>query len=117
MQTISAEAPTSWQATTMLRLLVRNHPGVMSHICGLFARRAFNVEAILCLPTGDGSHSVVLLAVNEEQRLEQVIRQIAKLEDVVDIQDAPEAAQLFAAANTWLMGEAWGPGALGPEQW
>ena len=25
-------------------------PGVMTHICGLFARRAFNVDGILCLP-------------------------------------------------------------------
>ena len=89
-------------AGTTLRLVVRNHPGVMSHICGLFARRAFNVEAILCLPTGDGSRSVVLLAVNEEQRLEQVMRQIAKLEDVVEIHHAPDAEQVFAAAYTWL---------------
>lgn len=33
-----------------LELIVRNHPGVMTHICGLFARRAFNVDGILCLP-------------------------------------------------------------------
>ncbi|MCG3147073.1 MAG: hypothetical protein PCFJNLEI_00510 [Verrucomicrobiae bacterium] len=35
-----------------LELTVQNHPGVMSHVCGLFARRAFNVEGILCLPVG-----------------------------------------------------------------
>ena len=29
-----------------LELIVRNHPGVMTHICGLFARRAFNVDGI-----------------------------------------------------------------------
>jgi len=92
----------TWQTATVLRLLVRNHAGVMSHVCGLFARRAFNVEAILCLPAGNGARSVVLLAVNEEERLEQVIRQIAKLEDVVEVDRAPEAAQVFAAANTWL---------------
>ncbi|MDF3008108.1 MAG: ilvN [Enterobacter kobei] len=28
----------------ILELTVRNHPGVMTHVCGLFARRAFNVE-------------------------------------------------------------------------
>ena len=32
----------------ILELTVRNHPGVMTHVCGLFARRAFNVEGILC---------------------------------------------------------------------
>ena len=31
----------------ILELAVRNHPGVISHVCGLFARRAFNVEGIL----------------------------------------------------------------------
>ncbi len=34
----------------ILELTVRNHPGVMTHVCGLFARRAFNVEGIRCLP-------------------------------------------------------------------
>ena len=34
----------------IVELTVRNHPGVMTHVCGLFARRAFNVEGILCLP-------------------------------------------------------------------
>ena len=33
---------TDLERGTVLRLLVRNHPGVMSHVCGLFARRAFN---------------------------------------------------------------------------
>ncbi len=37
----------------ILELTVRNHPGVMTHVCGLFARRAFNVEGILCLPIQD----------------------------------------------------------------
>ena len=32
----------------ILELTVRNHPGVMTHVCGLFARRAFNVEGIAC---------------------------------------------------------------------
>ena len=34
--------PIAEPATAVLRLRVRNHPGVMSHVCGLFARRAFN---------------------------------------------------------------------------
>ncbi len=39
----------------ILELTVRNHPGVMTHVCGLFARRAFNVEGILCLYTLNNS--------------------------------------------------------------
>lgn len=70
---------------SLLHLSVRNHPGVMSHICGLFARRAFNLDAILCLPAGDGQRSTMWLSVKEDQRLEQVIRQLAKLEDVIEV--------------------------------
>lgn len=42
----------------ILELTVRNHPGVMTHVCGLFARRAFNVEGILCLPIQDSDKSI-----------------------------------------------------------
>ncbi len=55
----------------ILELAVRNHPGVMSHVCGLFARRAFNVEGILCLPLKDGQQSRIWLLVADDQRLEQ----------------------------------------------
>jgi acetolactate synthase-1/3 small subunit len=82
----------------VLRLRVRNHPGVMSHVCGLFARRAFNVEGILCVPVDDGDESVVLLLVRDDDRLEQLIRQLAKLEDVRTVVRTAEAAAAFAAA-------------------
>lgn len=69
----------------VLELTVNNHPGVMSHICGLFARRAFNVEGILCMPIGTGEQSRIWLRVNADHRLEQTIRQLRKLEDVLDV--------------------------------
>jgi acetolactate synthase-1/3 small subunit len=69
----------------VLELTVNNHPGVMSHVCGLFARRAYNVEGILCMPVGDGARSRIWLLVNEDDRLEQVMRQVRKLEDVSEV--------------------------------
>ena len=69
----------------ILELTVRNHPGVMTHVCGLFARRAFNVEGILCLPIHGSYHSRIWLLVNDDQRLEQMMSQIDKLEDVVKV--------------------------------
>jgi acetolactate synthase-1/3 small subunit len=111
MQTVAPEpARTTIPDTTraaILRLLVRNHPGVMSHICGLFARRAFNVDGILCLPVGDASvgdakRSVILLMVNEDERLDQLIRQLRKLEDVLDVRRAPEARAAFTAVAGWM---------------
>jgi acetolactate synthase-1/3 small subunit len=70
----------------VLELMVHNHPGVMSHICGLFSRRAYNVEGILCMPIGTGEHSRIWLLVNVDHRLKQMIEQIRKLEDVVSVQ-------------------------------
>jgi acetolactate synthase-1/3 small subunit len=68
---------------SVLELEVNNHAGVMSHVVGLFSRRAYNVEGILCMPVGDGRSSRVWLMVTEEARLEQMVRQLGKLEDVL----------------------------------
>jgi acetolactate synthase-1/3 small subunit len=88
----------------VLRLLVRNHPGVMSHVCGLFARRAFNVEGILCLPLAEGARSVVLLLLAAgDARLEQLERQLRKLEDVLDVRPAPDGHTAFAAVAGYLL--------------
>lgn len=69
----------------VLELTVVNHPGVMSHICGLFARRAYNLEAILCLPIEGTPQSRIWLLVNEQQLLDQVISQTEKLVDVIAV--------------------------------
>ncbi|HEN3247930.1 TPA: acetolactate synthase small subunit [Yersinia enterocolitica] len=72
-------------AHVTLLLTVRNHPGVMSHICGLFARRAFNVDGILCMPLAGGEESRIWLQVLDDQRLQQMISQLEKLEDVLQV--------------------------------
>ncbi len=69
----------------VLELSVHNHPGVMSHVCGLFARRAFNVEGILCMPVGDAKESRIWLLVFDDARLAQMIAQVEKLEDVIRV--------------------------------
>ena len=89
MSLSTPETPTlsrSESQQVVLELTVNNHPGVMSHICGLFARRAFNVEGILCMPIGTGAQSRIWLRVPDDHRLEQVLRQLRKLEDVVSVQ-------------------------------
>ena len=70
---------------TVLELDVNNHAGVMSHVVGLFSRRAYNVEGILCMPVGDGARSRIWLLVKEDERLEQMVRQVEKLEDVLAV--------------------------------
>lgn len=69
----------------LIELLVRNHPGVMSHITGLFARRAFNLEGILCAQIGDGSTSKIFLLVENNSALDQIVKQLEKLYDVLKV--------------------------------
>ena len=69
----------------LIELLVRNHAGVMRHITGLFARRAFNLEGILCTQIGDGSTSKMYLLVKNDSSLDQIIKQLKKLYDVIDV--------------------------------
>lgn len=84
----SADMMNSDKRSPILELTVNNHPGVMSHICMLFARRAFNVEKILCLPMKNGVESRIWLTVNERHSLDQIVKQVLKLEDVLEVRDA-----------------------------
>ena len=72
-------------ARTVLELDVNNHAGVMSHVVGMFSRRAYNVEGILCMPVGDGVTSRIWLMVNEDIRIDQMVKQVEKLEDVLAV--------------------------------
>lgn len=78
-----------------LELAVRNHPGVMSHVCGLFARRAYNVEGILCMPLAGGKESRIWLLVQEDSRLPQMISQVEKLEDVLQVRRHAADMRIF----------------------
>lgn len=69
----------------VVELIVNNHPGVMSHITGLFARRSFNLEGILCGPLADSSKSSMYLLVNNDELLDQVVKQLQKLYDVLEV--------------------------------
>jgi acetolactate synthase-1/3 small subunit len=86
----------------VLRLVVRNHAGVMSHVCGLFARRGFNLDGILCVPIGSGERSAMLLLVRDDERLEQTVRQLEKLEDVLVLERLAGECRAFADAARWL---------------
>jgi|GEM_PF-309636 len=70
----------------VIELTVNNHPGVMSHITGLFSRRAFNLEAIFCTSLEDDpSKSGVFLLVDWNDKVDQVLKQLEKLYDVLTI--------------------------------
>ncbi|WP_027722599.1 acetolactate synthase small subunit [Maridesulfovibrio zosterae] len=69
----------------VIELLVRNHAGVMSQITGLFSRRNFNLEGIICGPVGDGGESRMILTVADNSKLEQILLQLEKLYDVLQV--------------------------------
>ena len=81
---------------TVIELTVNNHPGVMSHICGLFARRAYNVEGIACMPVNGGDTSRIWLLVDADERLNQMIKQVDKLEDVLVVERHDGGHPVFA---------------------
>ncbi len=70
---------------SILELTVRNHPGVMANITGLFARRAFNLEGILCAPLPETETSRIFISLNREDNVDQIVKQLRKLYDVLDV--------------------------------
>ena len=95
-------APDSKSAATVLELTVRNHPGVMSHICGLFSRRTYNLEGIACVPVNGNGTSRMWLLVDEDERLDQVVKQVMKLEDVLGLVRHEDGHPVFDSLNAHL---------------
>lgn len=71
-----------------LSILVNNHPGVMSHVSGLFTRRSYNIDSIAVGVTSNPEISSVTIVVKgDDAVLGQVKKQLLKLPDVIGIQD------------------------------
>lgn len=67
-------------------LLVENTSGVLSRIAGLFTRRGYNIDSITAGVTADERYSrITVVVVEDEILLEQIEKQLAKLEEVIDI--------------------------------
>lgn len=70
----------------VLSILVDNTSGVLSRIAGLFSRRGYNIDSISSGVTEDPKFSRLTVAVTgEELTLEQIEKQLGKLEDVREI--------------------------------
>lgn len=67
-------------------LLVDNTPGVLSRIAGLFSRRGYSIDSITAGITADPKFTrITIVASGDEMILEQIEKQVRKLEDVIDI--------------------------------
>jgi acetolactate synthase I/III small subunit len=75
----------------ILAILLENEAGSLSRIVGLFSQRAFNIESLTVSPTDDPSLSRITIATSgDDQILEQIIKQVNKLIDVIKITDLTE---------------------------
>jgi len=78
-----------------IAVIVNNRPGVLSRVSNLFSRRAFNIESLAVGTTEDESISrITLVASGDETVLEQIIKQLYKLIDVIRVYDLPSAASV-----------------------
>lgn len=74
--------------TRLLSVLVENRPGVLQRVSSMIRRRGFNIDSLSVGPTEDGDVSRMTIAVSVgRQQAEQATRQLAKLIDVISIDD------------------------------
>jgi acetolactate synthase-1/3 small subunit len=71
-----------------LSLYVSNKPGVLVRVALVFARRGFNIESLVVSPAAHGDFSrMTIVCRGERANLEQIVRQLQKLVDVVHAVD------------------------------
>ncbi len=67
-------------------ILVENNSGVLSHVSGLFSRRGYNIDSFSAGVTADDRYTrMTIVCSGDAEILEQIEKQLAKLEDVIDI--------------------------------
>ena len=72
----------------IISALVENKPGVLAHVAGMFAARAFNIDSLVVGRTEDPQLSrMTIVVVGDDRVLEQVRKQLAKIVPVVKVQD------------------------------
>lgn len=72
----------------VFQLLVDNTSGVLSRISGLFSRRGYNIESITAGVTADPRFTrITIVASGDDEILDQIEKQVAKLIDVRDIRE------------------------------
>jgi len=86
----------------IISALVENKPGVLAHVSGMFAARAFNIDSLVVGRTEDPQLSrMTIVVVGDDRVLEQVRKQLAKIVPVVKVQDF--AGQSVVARDLMLI--------------
>ena len=75
----------------VISVLVENKPGVLARVAGMFSGRAFNIHSLAVAPTFESGYSrMTIVTHGNEQIMEQIIKQLRKLINVVKVQDLTE---------------------------
>jgi len=95
----------------ILSLLVSNNFGVLTKVTGLFSRRGYNIKALSVGETEDPHISrITIVTEGDEQKLEQICRQVVKLEDVKTAKRLPAESVVqreLVLIKVCPAGEAW----------
>lgn len=71
----------------VLSVYVDNTSGVLNRVAGLFSRRGYNIDSLTVGETENPKYSRMTIVVKgDEQILEQIIKQITKLEDIKKVE-------------------------------
>jgi acetolactate synthase-1/3 small subunit len=74
------------QKTKVIAAIVENKPGVLHSVANMFRRRGFNIESITVGETEQKGLSRMTITVSgDEKTLEQIVKQMNKLIDVVKV--------------------------------
>ncbi len=76
----------------VLSLLVDNTAGVLSRVAGLFSRRGYNIES---LTVGERYSRMTVVSIGDQEILEQIEKQLRKLEDVRDIKELKPGRSVY----------------------
>ena len=80
----AAQAQLLAQPVHTISLFVNNKPGVLVRVALVFSRRGFNIESLVVSPAAEGRFSrMTITCSGAVEDLEQIIKQLAKLVDVV----------------------------------
>lgn len=75
----------------LIAVLIENEPGALTRVLGLFAQRGYNIETLTVAPTDDETMSrITLTTEGDNQRIEQITKQLNKLIEVVKVVDLCE---------------------------
>jgi len=72
----------------IISALVENKPGVLAHVAGMFAARAFNIDSLAVGRTEEPKLSrMTIVVIGDDRVVEQVRKQLEKIIPVVKVQD------------------------------